>query len=318
MVCVVAALLSCSDDAPEPARPVDPQRTEARLERLQKRASEAIEQDRAHVVLPDARAFLADHPDSPDGMVLVAQLLLSQREFDEAYSLLQNALERRPAQAKVHMLAGTVAYGDERVGDAIGHYRRAVELEPDSVNHRLHLAQAFLESQQYDAAGGVLREAIRLNSSSVQAHSLLGDVHAAQEQWDEAIDAVRRAMSLLDDDPTQRVVLTQKLARLMREKFEPRESLLLLQSVRNPVEPNPTVLRDLAASWMMLGRPDAAAEEYEKALELEPMNWRFVALAATWRYRAGDEAKARAHLNQLRQLNPHSPVIAELEKKLDD
>ena len=316
-IVLVLFLRSGAEQAPAPP-PESAEQIEQRLTRLQERASAALEADRAHTVLPDARAFLEDHPDSPDAMVLVGQLLLSQREFEEAYDLLDRALALGANSAPVHLLAGTIAYEQQQYDAAIKHYQQAVDREPDKTGHRLHLAQAYMGSDRLDDAAAVLGEALQLDSSSAQGYAMLSDLHAAREQWTDAADALRKALSLSEGEaPEQRHVLIQKLAALMRKQFEPRESLLLLQSIRDPREPDPMLLRDLAESWMMLGRPDAAAEEDERAVELEPMNWRYVASASTWRHRAGDDARAREHLQRLREMNPRTPLIQQLQRKLD-
>lgn len=66
------------------------------------------------------------------------------------------SLEIKEDNPDAHLLAGLIFMGRKRHLDAIRHYRRAIELKPDFYYAQNNLAAAYLASERYDDAIGVL------------------------------------------------------------------------------------------------------------------------------------------------------------------
>jgi len=66
----------------------------------------------------------------------------------------------------------------------------------------------------------------------------------------------------------------------------------------------------------MLGKPALAAEQYEKALDLDPSHDHAAAEAARWWLKAGDPDAAARNLKVLRRINPRHPAIPELAEQV--
>jgi tetratricopeptide (TPR) repeat protein len=82
---------------------------------------------------------------------------------------------------------------------AIGFYRAAVALRPQSSGVHLNLGLAFADNGQVDEAIGSVREAVRLSPDYPFAHNILGVVLRKKGLLDEAIACHKKAIQLLPD-----------------------------------------------------------------------------------------------------------------------
>jgi superkiller protein 3 len=97
---------------------------------------------------------------------------------------------------------GTVARARRRWPQAIAAYRRALELNPDLDQARLHLAMALHEAGKEADAVVELRKLVARQPGHARAHYRLGVLFSAQEQtWPEAIRHYRKFLELQPADP---------------------------------------------------------------------------------------------------------------------
>jgi tetratricopeptide (TPR) repeat protein len=78
--------------------------------------------------------------------------------------------------------------GIGRAEDAIQEAKRAVEIDPLSVNAATALGQVLYLTRRYDEAGSVLRRALEIDPNYPTALFFLGLVHLAKKQFDEAVE----------------------------------------------------------------------------------------------------------------------------------
>lgn len=121
------------------------------------------------------------------------------------------ALSETPAaSAELWHFLGTIAEADGDLGVAETAYRRAIELDPDTVFARNNLAMVLAEY------GGDLNEAVGLANRVIEArpedpnfHDTLAFVLMQAGRLDEAEEAIRVAMDLDPSNPTWRVRLEE-------------------------------------------------------------------------------------------------------------
>ena len=70
-------------------------------------------------------------PDSPRGRAQLAVALLGQRRYPEAITVLEAALRLKPTWRELHSNLGFACVQLGREEEAITHYRRAVECDPN-------------------------------------------------------------------------------------------------------------------------------------------------------------------------------------------
>ena len=83
---------------------------------------------------------------------------------------------------------GSALTRTNRSGEAIGHYRQAIALDPSGVASHLNLALDLWSLGRKDEAISVLSAAIRLNPSSAVLHTLLGRILELNNQPGAALD----------------------------------------------------------------------------------------------------------------------------------
>jgi Tfp pilus assembly protein PilF len=101
------------------------------------------------------------------------------------------------------------------------------------------------------------------------------------------------------------------------------EALAALKALDTQAKLDPDVVEQKAVCQMMLGHPDAAAQEYAAALAVNNLDSttpdaRLLAGAARWALKAGNKDAARQYLATLRTVSPASPDLAALEKQLQN
>jgi tetratricopeptide (TPR) repeat protein/TolB-like protein len=169
------------------------------------------------------RAATQLDPTYPEPYKALGDLLLAapRRLFDQAVEAYQKAIERRPFYADAHVGLGDAFAAKGDVDGAIGAYQKALAFNP--VNPRVHVSLGKIyygEKSLYYEAVNAYKRAIDLDPHSVEARMGLGEVYEDKGLYKEAIEAYRRVIEL---DSNQAEAL-YNLA-LVYEKVDPREAI---------------------------------------------------------------------------------------------
>lgn len=137
-------------------------------------------------------------PLPPAALVALSVMLTRAGAAGDAETLLRRAQQRYPADFWVnHQLAyALAARGTPWLGEAIGFYRAALALRPESPGVHLNLGTALRHFGNLKEAEAANREAIRLREGYAKAHSNLAAVLADQGWLDEAEAAAREAIRI--------------------------------------------------------------------------------------------------------------------------
>ena len=98
-----------------------------------------------------------------DILLLYALYTVRARRFAEAKAAIERAVALDPLNPRSHRAAGMIGYSTGDNQAAIGHLRRAIELNPQMANAKAILANCLIMLGQYEAA----REALTLEKSSM-------------------------------------------------------------------------------------------------------------------------------------------------------
>jgi serine/threonine protein kinase/tetratricopeptide (TPR) repeat protein len=159
----------------------------------------AVRKDRAALERLAGREGVLDQP--PGSLVLLANILVTRDARSAAVDLLQRAQQRHPDDFWInHDLAFHLAHGKQpRLDEAVGFYRAAVALRPQSPGAHLNLGRALADQGRHKEAEAAYREAIRLNPDYAMAYSNLGGALSDQGRHKEAEAAFREAIALKPD-----------------------------------------------------------------------------------------------------------------------
>ncbi len=144
-------------------------------------------------------------------------VLERQQRFADAERKFKEVLARDPLHAQaLNYLGYMLADRGERLDEAIGYIRRALEVEPHNGAYLDSLGWAYFRQNKLDQAESYLRRAAdqRVRASAVQEH--FGDVLFKLGRYDEAVGAWQRALKG-DGEQVDPAVIDEKI-RSAREK----------------------------------------------------------------------------------------------------
>ncbi|NCS73324.1 MAG: tetratricopeptide repeat protein [Deltaproteobacteria bacterium] len=226
-----------------------------------------------------------------------AQALLQAGRWAEARALCEELSRQAPADAEVHYLLGSIAGQEQRLEAAVGHLRRAVELQPEAaVAHAglgaalkglgrlaeaevafrrvvalqptyaeaaLELAQILLQEGKAAEAESTFHVALRLQPRWHEALHGLGDCLMARAQLAPAIDAYRRALKA---DPNH-VATRFRLGSALLALGNLEEAVDHLGRAAKVAPRVAEVQRALGVALAKLGRLPEARVAYQRALK---------------------------------------------------
>lgn len=119
-------------------------------------------------------------------------IFVQQGRISEALQLYRQAIALKPS-ATLHINLGKAIAAEDPVA-AISAYRRAVELEPDSLSAHYNLGHALQQQGQHAAAIRCFEQVLHRDSSHQSAHTDCGLAYLASGQLNCALDHFRQAL----------------------------------------------------------------------------------------------------------------------------
>jgi tetratricopeptide (TPR) repeat protein len=169
------------------------------------------------------RASTQLDPNYPEPYKALGDLLMAapRRLFDQAVEAYNKAIELRPFYAEAYVGLGDAKAAKGDVDGAIGAYTKALAHNP--INPRVHMSLGkiyYSEKGLYYESVTAYKKAIELDPNSVDARMGLGEVYEDKGLYKEAVEEYRRVVDL-DGKHTGAMY---NLA-LVYEKTDPREAI---------------------------------------------------------------------------------------------
>jgi tetratricopeptide (TPR) repeat protein len=154
--------------------------------------------DRERALLDVARAedWLAERPDSFKEHNNLGNALLELDRIDEAIHHYRRALELEPELDDARYNMGVALWKLGRVADAMVQFREVVSRDPEYAAAYNNLGQALLSLGRTEEAVGQFRRALELRPSFEVAHYNLGLALAELGRDDEAVEEYRRTLEI--------------------------------------------------------------------------------------------------------------------------
>jgi protein O-mannosyl-transferase len=116
------------------------------------------------------------------------------RHWHDSERLWTRVLAVDPGSSLAHTALANVLIRQNRVDDAIEHYRRVLELDPESREGDNNLGVAYARKGQFREAIEQYRRAIAKDSANYEANNNLGTAYARLGQHDQAIEHYQAAL----------------------------------------------------------------------------------------------------------------------------
>jgi len=174
-------------------------------------------------------------------------------ESSDVYGLVQSSI------AATYFFRG-------RLDQAIDHYRRAIELSPDSGPNHNSLAACYLRKQMPEEAARTAQAALARAIESPEVYHTLGNAYALMQRWPKAIDAFRKAITLKPDY----VEAYNNLAFAYYRAGETQQALAAFETAL-ALRPSYTEGHfNLATVCLELANYDRSVAHFKEALRLHP------------------------------------------------
>lgn len=158
-----------------------------------------------------ASSVLAKHPGNGQAAILLASVLIRQKQYPEALKLLRAWVQKQPRFPPGFLALGTAELAG---GDPIAArhaWDQALTLDPNSIAARRNLAALDLLQHQPDAAERELLAAVAANPKSGAAERALAGFYASQHHPKRAEAALRSVIRLDHGSPASQFALASFL-----------------------------------------------------------------------------------------------------------
>jgi serine/threonine protein kinase/Flp pilus assembly protein TadD len=132
-----------------------------------------------------------------------------QSWLEKAIASWQQAELRNPDSAAVHRIAGLLEYERNHPELALGHMRRATELQPSDSEAFSRLGELYRQAGQFPEALQALSTARSIAPGDARIYADLADVYRVQSNLPDTIKALQRAVALAPDRSLYRSLLAQ-------------------------------------------------------------------------------------------------------------
>src|ERR1039458_6803769 len=149
-----------------------------------------------------ADAVIAAQPDNADGHALLSRIAARRGQKDLAFTEIRRALELAPNEATLHEILALLEVGDVAQGASVeDELKKAVALDPKSVNAKLLLAAFYAKNSRWPEAEQMCRNAIATDPKNLTARESLAQIYLKQGNQPKAEEALRQASNDLADSP---------------------------------------------------------------------------------------------------------------------
>ncbi|WP_168713204.1 tetratricopeptide repeat protein [Parvibaculum lavamentivorans] len=152
-----------------------------------------LKEGRKRIAEEKCRALLAETPEDPDALALLASIVVESGRLEEAEQLLGYALKLAPTEPTPWMNLGRLLQQAGRWGDAMDHYHHAATLFPAHAGIAATLGQLYQRANRFTDAEAQYRRALE-NRPIPAYHMQLGMVLLRQERTDEAVEELQTAI----------------------------------------------------------------------------------------------------------------------------
>ncbi len=267
-------------------------------------------------------------------LVLGVQSYLQSKMYADVQTLYTTTIERNPAAWMAYNNLGVVLKKDDRLDEAIEHYRIAIELRPDYPEAHNNLGIAFSEAGRTPEAIAAFREALRLRPANPEALGNLAAALTRVGRYQEAVDCLQQALRLdpenaglhrnlgvtlhaagripdamaayrrsLDLDASQPDVRVQ-LDLALASTQPPEKAIALHKGLLRSRPDNVQAHFALAVLLAQSGRTEEAIDHYRQAIRLHPDHLEAHNNLAALLARSGRPAEAIPHFEQAVRLWP--------------
>jgi tetratricopeptide (TPR) repeat protein len=237
----------------------------------------------------------------PAPYLLLGGLHFQQDDYAQAAAAYESALALDPNNTDAWYVLGSLRNLQDDLAGAAEAARQAVALEPELVEGQRLLALTLFNLNDSEGALPAAQALVSLEPQAAENYALLGDIYFGRQQWEAAAQAYEVALAVADD-ATTRVVLG-----LVRAQLGQVDAAVEQYQAALALEPdNGTAWQSLGDAYAQQGKLGEAADAYEQSLAIEDSALARSQLANVY-WQQGDVDRAIDQYEQTVALDPAQP-----------
>lgn len=240
-------------------------------EALQRRGTFYLAQGELEKAIADFEVLQQNDASNLDAYHGLIQALTDLKRYDAAQQQLEKAWAIAPNDSLNFILHARLLALQDKASAAIDVLGQALRAHPDDATALLVRAQLRLSTGSPEAARNDLNRVLVHQLSPVQAMlSTMSSKVAAKEKQDsrDSGPALQNAMRDLENDADAQIRLASDYAADKR----PWKAIVIFTQILREDPENVDALRGRAEMRLRIGQPEAAIDDYEEALRIEPNN----------------------------------------------
>jgi len=273
-------------------------------------AAALLAENRAEEAYALLEAALEKSPDSPAHLVRFAEACERLGRVRRGVRAIERARELGPESARALYVSALLDRDRHRPADALASARRATELAPRDVDACILLGQLELAAGDHGAAVDAFAEAERLAPDDLRAIGGHGQALVLAGRHEEGEPLLDRYLERLPDDGD--ALYLRGLARFRREELDGAEKDFRRAIAVAPHLPGP--YHNLARILQITGRQEEAESMRARHRDVNERDWAIRAAQGKLANDPGDEETARELARLLRQAGRNAEAAALQER----
>jgi tetratricopeptide (TPR) repeat protein len=212
------------------------------------------------------RTTIARNPDCWMAYSNLGSFLSERGNVDEAIGDFRKALDLWPDQSKDHNNLGKALVQRGRMAEAMDQFQTALRISPDDPDTETNIGAAFLQQGDADGAISHLQRAVEKWPRYAPAHINLGNALLQKREADAAIAEYGKTLEL----PCDHAETLYSIGNALRQKGDVEEAIIQYRTAIGLRPDYANAHNNLANSLRQTGRVEEAVHEYEAALKSEP------------------------------------------------
>jgi tetratricopeptide (TPR) repeat protein len=265
---------------------------------------------RARVAYERALTLDSSRTEALGGLLI---LDAAEKKVPNAVRRIESVLATSPNSAPVLVVAARTYLANRDATAAEGALRRAIEIDPASLDAYLLLGSLYSSQNRIDDAVVEFDRILARNPKAVYAHTLIGMLLEFNNRAAEARGRYERALAI---DP-HAAVPANNLAWMLAESGQDLDTALqLAQTARVGLPDSPDVADTLGWIYFKKGLHEQAVSAFQESVAKEPNRALFQYHLGLSAARAGNFSVARAALTAALKLDPKAAEAADAQKAL--
>jgi tetratricopeptide (TPR) repeat protein len=138
-------------------------------------------------------------PQDTDALGKLADLWVEQRSSTKAIQRVHEYVSHNDSDAVAHTILGSVLIADRQYSQAEAEFRRAIELDPQTVTPFLKLGKLYQDQNQVDLAIGQYNEAMKRSPGMAAIPALVGNLYLAKNDLSQARKFYEQSLAVEPD-----------------------------------------------------------------------------------------------------------------------